>query len=412
MIRRYIENVIDNTRKHFPVVLLTGPRQIGKSFLLYNSFIQKGYAYVSLDDTEELLTAKTDPKTFFELHPFPLIIDEAQKAPELFIEIERIVNESRVKKGNKASNGMFILSGSQRKKLLSEAEDTLPGRVAIIDMSNLSLNEILGFENSPFEVDLLKNSSRSKRFYLTEQEVFKYIARGFYPGLYDDLEMDSRIFYSSYISTYFKKDLKDFVEISDEAKFYSFLRLLASNTGEELVYDSYSKQIGVSNNTIKSWISTLLAMSIIYLVEPYNETSIVKRVVKRPKMYFFDTGLAAYLCGIDSPETLERSFLKGRFFETFVFNEIRKSYLNEGILQELFYYRDSDQNEVDLILLRDGNLSCVEIKSGKSFNASSTKSFKKLSNTQYQLGKNAIICNVDKVSLLNDGTLLLPFSSI
>lgn len=224
--------------------------------------------------------------------------------------------------------------------------------------------------------------------------------------------MPTQIFYSSYLTTFIERDLKDLISLNDETGFLNFLRLLASNTGEELIYDNYAKAVGVSLNTIKSWINVLSESGIIYLVAPYNEESLVKRVVKRPKMYFFDTGLAAYLCGIDSPSTLQKSFLKGRFFETFVFNEIRKSFINAGIKQELFYYRDFDQNEVDLILLRDGVLSCIEIKAGTNFNASYTKAFSKLSSTKYIKGGNAIICTGDRVSVLNDGTYVLPVSSI
>lgn len=209
-----------------------------------------------------------------------------------------------------------------------------------------------------------------------------------------------------------QKDLKELTNVNDESKFINFLRLLASNTGEELVYDNYAKQVGVAVNTIKSWTSTLTKTGIIYLVNPYNEESIVKRIVKRPKMYFFDTGLAAYLCGIDSAKTLQNSFLKGRFFETFIFNEIRKSYMNSGISQELYYYRDADQNEVDLVLVKDGVLSCLEIKTGQNFNLSATKAFKKLDKTKLSKGNNAIICTTDKVSLLDDKTFLLPVSTI
>lgn len=412
MIKRNIETILKDNINHYPIVLVTGPRQIGKSTLLYHSFANNGFSYVSLDDSLELSSALSDPRTFLELHPAPLIIDEVQKAPSLFPEIERIVNESRIKKGNKESNGLYILSGSQRKKLLDESKESLSGRVAIIDMNNLSLSEIYNRENTPFKVDIKTTSLRSKDYIINETEAFKYITRGFFPVLYDDLEMKSQLFYSSYLTTYLEKDLKEIISINDDLKFINFMKILASNTGEELIYDNYAKNIGVSTNTIKTWVSTLVKTGIIYLVEPYNEESIVKRVIKRPKMYFFDTGLAAYLCGIDTPQTLQKSFLKGRFFETFIFNEVRKSFMNAGIMQELYYYRDSDQNEVDLILLVDGVLSCVEIKTGQSFNASSTKSFKKLECTKYEKGKNAIICTADIISILNDGTLLLPLSSI
>lgn len=412
MIKRSLSDNLTQIIKHFPIVLLTGPRQIGKSTLLYNDFFNKGFSYVTLDDQLELLTAKNDPQSFLELHKAPLIIDEAQKAPELFPYIEAIVNKSRLEKGNKESNGMYILSGSQRGALLEKSKESLSGRVCILDMNNLSINEILNRDNKPFSVELNDCSSRANRFYISEEQAFKYIVRGFFPGLYDDEQLSTQLFYSSYLATYMQKDLREISNVADEYKFINFLRLIASNTGEELIYDNYAKQVGVVINTIKSWVSILVKTGIIYLVNPYNEESIVKRIVKRPKIYFFDTGLAAYLCGIDSAKTLQNSFLKGRFFETFIFNEIRKSYMNACISQEYYYYRDADQNEVDLILIRDGSLSCIEIKAGQSFNISATKGFKKLDDTKLTKGNNAIICTANKVSVLSDKTILLPISAI
>lgn len=412
MIYRFIGERLDEIIKHFPAVLLTGSKQIGKSTLIFNKYYNNGFSYVSLDDQLELMVARSNPKSFLELHKNPLIIDEAQKAPELFPYIEAIINKSRLEKGNRESNGMYILSGSQRSELLKNSKESLSGRACILDMNNLSINEILKKDKKPFCIDILESSKRASRYSIDEHEAFKYIVRGFFPGLYDDTELNTQLFYSSYLATYMQKDLKELTNVNDESKFINFLRLLASNTGEELVYDNYAKQVGVAVNTIKSWTSTLTKTGIIYLVNPYNEESIVKRIVKRPKMYFFDTGLAAYLCGIDSAKTLQNSFLKGRFFETFIFNEIRKSYMNSGISQELYYYRDTDQNEVDLVLVKDGVLSCLEIKTGQSFNTSATKAFKKLDKTKLSKGKNAIICTTDKVSLLDDKTLLLPVSTI
>lgn len=412
MINRSLKDVIEENIKHYPIILLTGPRQIGKSTLLYNEFVNKGFNYVSLDDSLELSMAISDPRTFLSIHKAPLIIDEAQKAKDLFPELERIVNESRLKNGNKNSNGMYILSGSQRSKLLDESKESLSGRVAIIDMSNLSMSEIYNRINIPFSVDISILSNRLNDYNLEQLDIFEYIVRGFFPVLYDDKSMKSNLFYSSYITTYLEKDLKEFINITDTVKFINFLKILASNTGEELVYDSYAKNVGVALNTIKNWISVLVKTRVIYLVEPYNEESIVKRIVKRPKMYFFDTGLACYLCGIDSAKTLLNSFLKGRFYETFIYNEIRKSYLNNGDKQTLYYYRDTDQNEIDMVLLRNGELSCIEIKTGQTFNVSASKAFKHLTNTKYNKGKNAIICTSNQISVLSDGTFIIPFNSI
>lgn len=412
MIYRNIVSAIKEAISHYPITLLTGPRQVGKSTLLYHSLQEEGYDYISLDDSLTLALAKRDPRTFLQMHKAPLIIDEVQKAPQLFPELERIVNESRLKKGNALSNGLYVLSGSRREGLLQSSKESLSGRVAILEMSDLSLDEIHERKSEPFSVDAEKAYTRSKDFVIDEAKAFELIVRGFFPVLYQDTKMKESLFYSSYVTTYLEKDLKELLSINDELAFIQFLQILASNTGEELVYDNYAKQVGVATNTIKSWISILVKTGIIYLVEPYNETSIVKRAVKRPKMYFFDTGLACHLCGIDSPETLQRSFLKGRFFETFIYNEIRKSYIESGINQKFYYYRDAEQNEIDMVLLRGGKLSCIEIKTGQSFHRSYQKAFQKLANTKYERGKDAIICTVDQLSVTEDGTYLIPISSI
>ena len=400
------------SRKHFPCVLVTGPRQIGKSTLLRNTYEGNGYSYVSLDDALERNLAIGDPRTFLSVHPWPLVIDEAQKAPELFPEIERIVNDTRSRKGNKAAAGMFILSGSSRHQLLDAAEESLAGRVGIINMDSLSISEIIGRRNLPFLTDIGSIQNRYAHDSYTLDHIFDYVVKGTLPQLYDDPDTPRDIFFSSYITTYIEKDLREILDVRDEIKFTNFMRILASNTGQELIYDNYAKEIGIDIKTAKAWISALSKTGIIYLLEPYNEQSIVKRIVKRPKVYYFDTGLASYLAGIDTSSTLVRSFLKGRFFETFAMNEIRKSFRNEGINQNLFYYRDNNQNEIDLVYIRDGALFRIEMKSGSAFNTSDVKSFKQLDQSSFMKGNRAIVCTADKLSALSDGTLLVPVSSI
>lgn len=411
MIKRHIQAVIEQAIEDYPVVLLTGPRQIGKSTLLYQTPWSKKYSYISFDDSLVLMQAKSDPRAFLDLHPTPLIIDEAQNVPELFPEIERRVNRSRLEKGDEASSGMYILSGSQRKKLLEQSEESLAGRVAVLDMTNLSLNEIKNRPSQPFKVEVMTNATRCKDFRLDEAELYEYIYRGFFPFLHSK-KRTVGTFYSSYLTTYLQKDLREIVEVTDEMKFINFLKILASNTGQELVYDNYANQVGITSKTVKAWVSALCKSEIIYLVEPYNEESIVKRVIKRPKMYFFDTGLVCYLCDIDSPKTLMQSFLKGRLFETFVVNEIRKTYINAGIMQPLYYYRDTSQNEVDLILIQSGTLSCIEIKAGQTFSKSATKSFKELDVTRLIRAKDAIISTGEDITMVDEKTLVLPISAI
>jgi predicted AAA+ superfamily ATPase len=412
MIERTILKTIEESIIQSPVTVLSGPRQVGKSTLVYNEFAKKGFSYVGLDDVREKSTAKSDPISFLQQHPYPLIIDEAQKAKELFPEIERIVNRVRLEKGSQAANGMYILSGSNSKALLDDAKESLAGRANILKMPPLSMREIQGKKEIPFYPDKISSENRSKDFLLSEDELLKYIVRGFMPELYDNPSKDTTSFYSSYLQTYLERDLPDVLEIKDEIKFENFLLLLASNTGEELVYENYSSQVGVSSTTIKTWIDTLSKMGIVYLVFPYNENSITKRVVKRPKMYFFDTGLACFLAGIRDSKTLKLSFLKGRFVETYFFNEIRKSYLNFNDDIPLYYYRDTNQNEIDLVLVKNGTISSIEFKSGVQFSLKDIEAFNTLKSSKLLPNTNCILCTTDKPYSLSKDTIVLPASGI
>ena len=412
MIERHITKAIDFAIEHFPCTVLTGPRQVGKTTLLDKKYRTKGFSYVTLDNSADRLLAKNDPKSFLELHPCPLIIDEAQKAVELFPELEHLINEKRRLEGNDSANGMYILSGSSRRDLLEKAKESLAGRAAILDMSSLSINEIYDRENTPFVPNVSIFSKKLKQKVLSQDEILKLIVKGQLPALYDDQTLQSPIFYSSYIDTYLDKDIKEQIELKDELKFYNLLTLVASLTGQELVYENLAKQVGVSANTIKSWISIMSKTGVIYLLQPYYEESWTKRVVKRPKIYFFDTGVACHLLGIDSKETLKKSFLKGHLFETLVVNEIRKTYMNDGEKIKIFYYRDSNQNEVDFVLIRNGTIYCFDAKLGKEFNLSDVSSFKELNDTKYEKGKGAIICTSEQISALSEKVLVVPISAI
>lgn len=412
MINRHITKTVEYVIQHFPCAILTGPRQVGKTTLLSSVFIQKGFSYVSLDNTADRLLAKNDPRSFLAMHPFPLIIDEAQKAVELFPEIEFLINEQRRLKGNKSANGMFILSGSSRRNLLERAQESLAGRAAFIDMQCLSVNEIYNRTDSCFSFDLNSLSTHLKEKTLSKDEILHLILKGQLPGLYDDPNLQCPLFYSSYINTYLEKDIKDEIQTVDDLKFYNFLVLIASLTGQELVYENIAKEIGVSGATIKTWVSVLLKTGVIYLLQPYYEDSWTKRIVKRPKIYFYDTGIVSYLLGIDSIETLDKSFLKGRLFETLVLNEIRKSFLNAGYDIKIYYYRDNNQNEVDFVVIKDGVMHCIECKLGIEHSLKDVSSFKLLDDTKYQKGQCAIIDSGEQISALSENILVIPFSAI
>ena len=409
MIKRHIYDQIVDSIKSKPVTLITGARQVGKSTIAFE-FEKMGYSYVSLDNARERETARKDPDLFLQLHPWPVIIDEVQKAPELFESIEEIVNNEKRKRID--NYGMFILTGSQSYKLMKGVTESLAGRVSIIHMMPLSRNEILGREEPVFDFDLKNIQKRANDNPLTVIELFDNIVKGFYPELYSNSQLKLQKFYSDYVETYIERDVSDLVNVKDKLLFIHFMELVASLTGEEIVYDNIAKILGIDKKTVMSWLSILIAGNIVYLLEPYNEMSIAKRIVRRPKLYFTDTGLACYLARLTSGEILQNSNFSGRFVETYIINELRKSYVNNGIEPHFYYYRDNNMNEIDLVIIQDGKLHRVECKSGIKFNNSAVKGFKQLDKTNYQIGEKAIICNTDKIYPLDDDVYVLPLSGI
>lgn len=291
MINRTILSKIELSVKSRPVTLITGARQVGKSTLA-KLFIEKGFKYVSLDNYQERDMARNDPKMFLQTHPWPLIIDEIQKAPELFDVLEEIVNEEKMK--NEHNYGMYIITGSQMYHLMKGVTESMAGRISIIHMSPLSRSETLNREEPPFDFNLANIAKRANENPLSVKDFFKSIVKGFYPELYSNELLTTDEFYSDYVETYIERDVSEIINVKDKYAFRRFMELLASLTGEELVYDNIAKLIGVDIKTVQSWISILLAGDIIYLLEPYNEYSITKRIVKRPKLYFSDTGLASF----------------------------------------------------------------------------------------------------------------------
>lgn len=409
MINRTIYAQIELSIKTKPVTLITGARQVGKSTIAL-LFKEKGFNYVSLDSSRERELAKKDPEMFLSLHPWPLIIDEVQRAPELFNAIEEIVNNEKIKKTD--NYGMYILTGSQIYKLMNGVTESLAGRVSIIHMMPLSRNEIISRKEPMFNFDIIETQKRANKNPLKPIDLFDIIVKGFYPELYNNKLLQVRKFYSDYVETYIERDVSEIINVKDKLQFRRFMELIASLTGEELIYDNIAKTIGVDKKTIMSWLSVLIAGDIVYLLEPYSEISITKRIIKRPKLYFSDTGLACYLARLTSGEILRASTFSGRFVETYIINEIKKSYINNGIEPNFYYYRDNNMNEIDLIILQDGKLNRVECKSGFNFNNSAVKAFKQLDKTQYAIGAKVIISNTDTVYPLDDGVYVLPLSGI
>lgn len=410
MIERTIKKQIILSIKSKPITLVTGARQVGKSTLCYEIKKEYNYDYVSLDDLRERELAISDPELFLQLHKRPLIIDEIQYAPKLFDVLESIVNKEKFEKGS--NYGMYIITGSSTYELMKDVSESLAGRVSIVRMSPLSTREIFGCEEHVFNIDPIESMKKANDFKIDIRDLFSLIVRGMYPELHANSKLNSDSYYSDYVSTYLERDVSQLINLKDKLKFKNFMEILASQTGEELVYDTIAKAIGVKVETIKSWVSVLMAGDIIYLLQPYNELSIVKRIVKRPKIYFSDTGLAAYLARLNNPEVLQRSLFKGRFVETYIINEIRKSYRNNGLEDTFYYYRDTNQNEIDLVILKGGVLHFIECKSGIEFSKQDVKAFKQLSKTNYEIGNSCIICNTSTIYKIDNKTYVLPITSI
>jgi len=391
MIKRTIEKYIVESLDLYPVIVITGPRQVGKSTLVYSLKDTYGFNYVSLDDIDNRRQAIEDPKLFIQFHGYPLIIDEVQYAPGLLEVIESISNQARL--NDSKSTGLFILTGSHAFNLMQNVSQSLAGRATIITMNPLSVNEINGKHEEPFHVsvDLLK-----KKFeYKDVNQIFKEIHKGYYPELFNQRKHSIEKYYSDYIKTYIDRDITEIINVKDSLKFHNFMQILASLTGQELNYNSISKSVEVDAKTIKSWVSVLETSGLIHLLQPYNDRSINKRVVRSAKIYFSDTGLASHLLRIKDSETLLASNFAGAYMETMVINEIRKSYLNNNKDFNAYYYRDNNQNEIDLILLENAEITMIEVKKGVSFSLSDVSSFKQLAMSQYKIGYSCIICNTE-----------------
>ena len=408
--RTILKEVI-NSIEEYPVTLVTGARQVGKSTLV-SYFEEKGYKYITFDNTDLLAAAKKNPKEFIENQGYPIIIDEIQRAKELFIEIENIVNDVKKNKGTLAANGMYILTGSQKFHLMKGVSESMSGRVGIIEMEPLSQSEIHSWDEKPFLVNNEQLLQKSNDRVLSEDDLYLSIVRGFYPARWEIEGKPIKNYYSNYLKTFIERDVSELINIKDLRKFENFIKIIASLTGEEYNVNNISKVAGIDNKTVESWLSILIVSNLVTLLEPYYEDSINKRIVKKNKIYFNDTGLACYLIGIDSPKTLKLSDFKGRMIETYIHNEICKSYKNNNIEVQMFYYRDNNQNEIDFIILRDGSLYFIEAKAGKQYGTNDVKGFKQLLNTKYNIAGQCIICCSEEMYRISSQIYAFPIRCI
>nr|WP_312579941.1 ATP-binding protein [Sedimentibacter sp.] len=400
-INRNVENTVKKSAKMFSTVLITGARQVGKTTLLKH--MMGDIPYVTLDDPILLQSAIEEAGSFFKTAPPPIIVDEIQYAPNLFSYIKMIADESGKK-------GQFYLTGSQQFKMMKNVSESLAGRIGIINLLGLSLREIKSDSfNEPFiptleYIDKRKNSVGELEY----KEIWKVIHKGSMPAMYAD-EIDWQMFYASYTRTYIERDVRELTQVGDELKFIKFMTAIASRTSQMINLTSIANEIGISVPTADRWLSILISSNIVYLLKPYYN-NITKRAIKTPKLYFLDTGLAAYLTKWNTPDVLEAGAMSGAFFETFVVSEILKSYYNAGILEpSLYYYRDKDAKEIDIIIEQNGMLYPVEIKKTANPGKEHIENFSVLDKIKgINIGNGGVVCMYDKNVHINDKNMTFP----
>ena len=411
-IRRDIENTIKETARYFQVVTIYGSRQVGKTTTVDYLF-GDSFRFVTLDTTADRDLANDNPKGFLEAYGWPLIIDEVQKAPKLLDEIKRIVDEQRRiwMRNNQPRELMYILTGSNQFDLQSQVAESLAGRTAVLQMSSLTQMEKAGVKGSVFKVDIpaLLEKERHYNLYQAKEDTFQKIFEGGYPDIVTG-ETPRNIYFASYVDTYIEKDIRKLISVDNESLFRKFMEILALRTAQELNYESISNTVGISVITCKRWISILETSGLIILLQPYM-ANMSKRIIKAPKLYFMDTGLCSYLCKWPNAEMLQNGVMSGAFFETYVISEIVKSYYNAGInpKEYLYYYRDIDKKEIDLLIEENGNIYPVEIKKNSSPNKP-TKNFNVLSKYNQPIMPGLVIDNADKIRPINDNVYSFPVS--
>lgn len=400
-ISRNLEKVVNQVTKEYPVVLVTGPRQVGKTTMLQKLMEGTDRGYVSLDDLNERSIAKTDPELFLQLHKPPVLIDEVQYAPELFIYIKMHVDKNH-------KPGAFWLTGSQVFKLMHGVQESLAGRAAVLSLTSLSQAEISGASMEPFTVDLEVLSAREKNRKIADaRDIFERIYRGSMPAIVSGANSNSQIFYSSYLSTYIERDVKELSDAIDSLKFLRFITAAAARCGQMLNIAEIARDADINQVQAKSWLGILETLGIIFYLHPYSN-NLLKRLVKTPKLYFYDTGLVCYLTKWSNAETLESGAMNGAILENYVVAEIRKTYMNCGREPYLYYYRDKDAKEIDIVLEHDGVINPIEIKKTSNPGTELTKVFALLDKASVSRSKGAVICMKPGFGAIDRDNYIVP----
>lgn len=400
-IKRLAENVIKKQEKMFKTILVTGARQVGKTTMLKN--IKSDISYITLDDIILNQSATEDPELFLKSNKPPIIIDEIQYAPSLLRYIKIAVDGSDKK-------AQFYLTGSQQFNLMKDVSESLAGRIGILNLLGLSLREIkrIDFNEQFIPTEQYLENRKKYNSSISYDEIWDIIHKGSMPALYQK-ESDFDMFYSGYVSTYIERDVRNLTQVGDTLSFLKFMTALASRIGQLLNLNSVANEVGISLPTAQRWLSILVSSNIVYLLEPYYN-NIMKRAVKTPKIYFLDTGLVSYLTKWKNKDVLESGSMAGNFFENFVIVEIIKSYYNTGELRPpIYFYRDKDKREIDLIIEQNGKLYPIEIKKSANPSKDMIENFKVLDKVK-EVGEGAIICMYNRIYNLDKKNKVIPFN--
>ena len=400
-IKRDIESKILSLSQEYACILITGPRQVGKTTVL-RQLMSSDRNYVTLDDLEERKLAKTDPALFLQMHDLPVFIDEVQYAPELFSYIKIAID-------NGAAPGSFWLTGSQAFRMMELAQESLAGRTALLHMPGLSQHEIYGSgASAPFSVGLEALKARKATGAPASLEgIYQRIWNGSLPGYVSGKFTDRNVFYSSYLQTYIDRDVSELVALTDKLLFQDFIRAAACRAGQMLNIHDIAQDVGVSDDTAKRWLQVLAKSDIIFYLRPYSN-NLLKRTVKTSKLYFFDTGLVAYLTRYSSPEILQNGAINGAILENYVVAEILKSYQNNAQDCLLWYYRDKSSNEIDMVIESDGQLHPLEIKRSVNPGSELVGAFSILDKGSVPRGTGAVLCMRPELSAINSQNFIVP----
>lgn len=400
-ISRNLENVVRQVTKEYPVVLVTGPRQVGKTTMFQKLMEGTDRGYVTLDDLNERSMAKTDPELFLQLHKPPVFIDEVQYAPELFPYIKMYADQ-------KHESGAFWLTGSQLFRMMEGVQESLAGRAAVLTLTSLSQAEICGGAMEPFVIDIEALSARKgDRKEADAGEIFERIYKGSMPAIVSGVNSNSQTFYSSYLSTYIERDVRELSNAVDSLAFLRFITAAAARCSQVLNIAEIARDADINQIQAKSWLRILEALGIIFYLHPYSN-NLLKRLVKTPKLYFYDTGLVCYLTRWSSAATLESGAMNGAVLENYVVAEIRKTYLNCGREPYLYYYRDKDAKEIDMILEHDGMLYPIEIKKTSNPGSELIRTFRLLDKSSVPRAKGAVICMKPGLSAIDRDNYIVP----